>query len=238
MRVAFISDIHGNAIALDAVLNDINKKAVDRIFVLGDICFKGPEPKRSLDLLRSINAEIIKGNAEEWMVRGIREEEVSPAAFEMMKKERDWGFNQLDEDSIQYLKNLPSELKVQLGNVKIHAFHATPSNLFKMVQPFESDEVLKEKLMINDADIYLYAHIHKPFIRYINGKCFINTGSVGMPFDGMQKASYVLLDIEEDYFHTTLVRVGYDVSKVIKQYEEFDYPNSAQMIQIMTNAGI
>lgn len=64
MKIAFISDIHGNAVALESVLEDIDKKNVDRIIVLGDICFRGPEPKRSLDLVRSLDTYVIKGNAD------------------------------------------------------------------------------------------------------------------------------------------------------------------------------
>ena len=76
MKIAFISDIHGNAVALDAVLNDIEKKKVDKIYVLGDISYRGPEPKRALELVRSLNTDVIKGNADEWVVRGVREGEV------------------------------------------------------------------------------------------------------------------------------------------------------------------
>ncbi len=200
MRIAFISDIHGNAIALEAVLRDIQDKAADKIYVLGDICYRGPEPKRAIDLVRSLNTDVIKGNADEWVVRGVREGEVAASAFEMMNKERDWIFSQLDEDSIQYLKELPTELNLQFEQVKIHAFHATPNSLFDVVLPFESDEALKEKMMSNEADMYIYAHIHKPFIRYIEGKCLINIGSVGLPFDGLQNHPMRLLILMKTVF--------------------------------------
>jgi putative phosphoesterase len=190
MKIAFISDIHGNAVALESVLNDIGNKEIDKVFVLGDICFRGPEPKRSIELVRSLNTDVIKGNADEWVVRGIKEGEVPDTAIGMMSRERNWTFSQLDEDSIDYLKNLPTELKLEYGKVKIHAYHSTPHSLFEVVPPYESDQVLAEKMMGSEADIYIYAHIHKPFIRYINGKCIINIGSVGLPFDGLAKSSY------------------------------------------------
>lgn len=66
MRIAFISDIHGNANALDAVLEDINEKNVDKVYVLGDICYRGSEPQRSQDLVRSLDTGVIKGNADEY----------------------------------------------------------------------------------------------------------------------------------------------------------------------------
>lgn len=101
MRVAFIADIHGNGVALDAVLEDIEKRKVDRIAVLGDITFRGPEPKRVLERVRGLPADVIKGNADEWTVRGVRPGEVPEAARGMMNRERRWTAAQLDEEALQ-----------------------------------------------------------------------------------------------------------------------------------------
>jgi putative phosphoesterase len=238
MRIVFLSDIHGNAVALEAVLEDISKRNIDKIIVLGDISYRGPEPKRALELVKNLNTDVIKGNADEWVVRGIKEGEVAKSAFTMMNKERDWIHNQLDEEDIQYLEGLSTEIKLEADQLKIHAFHAAPSSLFDIVQPFDSDEDLKDKMMKSDADLFVYAHIHKPFIRYIEGKCLMNIGSVGLPFDGLTKSSYALVDINDSCLQTTIVRVGFDLEKVIKQYQEGDYPNTEQMIKVIQNAKI
>ena len=238
MKLAFISDIHGNAVALDAVLQDIKDKQVEQVFVLGDLCYRGTEPKRSLELVQSLNCDVIKGNADEWVVRGVREGEVPDQALDMMNEERDWILSRLDVESVEYLKSLPTDFNWKFGDVTIHAFHATPKSLFEVVQPFESDEIVSEKLMVNNKDIYIYGHIHKPFIRYINGKCIINCGSVGLPFDGLNKASYTILDIEETSVQASNVRVSYDVEKVIRQFKESDYPNRELLSTILTNAKI
>ena len=238
MKIAFISDIHGNAIALNAVLKDIEKNGVDKIYVLGDICYRGVEPKRSLELVRQLDTDVIKGNADEWVVRGVEKGEVPKHALEIMNKERDWTLAQLDADCIEYLRNLPTELKMDIGNLKVHAFHATPNSLFNVVLPDESDEMLQNKLMEQDADIYLYAHIHKPFIRYINGKCIMNIGSVGLPFDGLKKSSYGLLEIKEDGWQTSIVRVNYEISQVITMFKESDYPNTEQLMKILNTGSL
>ena len=236
MKLAFISDIHGNAAALEAVLKDIKEKRVDQVFVLGDLCYRGIEPKRALELVRALNCDVIKGNADEWVVRGVREGEVPVQALEMMNKERDWIVSQLDEESIEYLKELPTELDLSFGEVKIHAFHATPNSLFEVIQTDDSDEVLIEKLMVKQADLYIYAHIHKPFIRCLNGKYIMNCGSIGLPFDGLKKASYTLVDIEEGTVQVSNVRVKYDVEKVIQQFKESDYPNHELLTKVLYNA--
>ena len=236
MKLAFISDIHGNVDALEAVLKDIKEKRVEQVFVLGDLCYRGIEPKRALELVRSLNCDVIKGNADEWVVRGVREGEVPDQALDIMNKEREWIVSKLDDESVEYLIELPTELNLSFGEINIHAFHATPTSLFDVVQPDATDDLLKEKLMVKQADLYIYAHIHKPYIRSLNGKYIINCGSIGLPFDGLKKASYTLVDIEEGSVQVSNVRVSYDVEKVIQQFKASDYPNRNQLASILTNA--
>jgi putative phosphoesterase len=239
MKIAFISDIHGNAIALETVLEDVKKKKVDQIYVLGDLCYRGPEPKRVLELIRSLQAEVIKGNADEWVVRGVQKGEVPDQAFNIMNQEREWTVSQLDPSDIEYLKQLPTEKHFQVNGISIHAFHATPDSLFDIVLPHTEDDVIQTKLMSSrESDIYVYAHIHKPYIRYINGKIVMNIGSVGLPFDGVPKASYAIVEIEEGNVRTSIERVHVEIEKVVEQYKEVNYPNAEMMIQIVRNASL
>jgi putative phosphoesterase len=237
MKIAFISDIHGNAIALETVLEDVKKKKVDQIYVLGDLCYRGPEPKRVLELIRSLQAEVIKGNADEWVVRGVQKGEVPDQAFNIMNQEREWTVSQLDPSDIEYLKQLPTEKHFQVNGISIHAFHATPDSLFDIVLPHTEDDTIQKKLMsTTESNIYVYAHIHKPYIRYINGKIVMNIGSVGLPFDGVPKASYAIVEIEEENVRTSIERVHVEIEKVVERYQEVNYPNADMMIQIVRNA--
>jgi putative phosphoesterase len=239
MKVAFISDIHGNALALESVLEDIHKKNVDKIYVLGDLCYRGPEPKRSLELVHSLNTEVIKGNADEWVVRGVRQGEVPEKVLELMNTERDWTVTQLEPSDIKYLENLPTQIQYEDHGVVVNAFHATPNSLFDVVPPAADDEVLQTTLMkSNDAQIYIYAHIHKPYIRYLNGKVVMNIGSVGLPFDGLTKSSYGLVEIEEGSLRTSIERVDFDVERVVELYKEVNYPNAEMMTRIVRNAKV
>jgi len=238
MKLAFISDIHGNAIALDAVLNDLKEKSVDKVFVLGDICYRGPEPQRALDLVRELDCEVIKGNADEWVVRGVQQGEVPDHVLSLMNKEQEWIVSQLSEESMEYLKELPTQLNLEVEGIRIHAFHATPHSLFEVVPPSASDETIMEKLVTADADLYIYAHIHKPYIRFINGKCIVNIGSVGLPFDGVSKASYAIVEINEGSIQTSNVRVSYDVQKVVEQYDKVGYPNAEMMSNIILKGSL
>jgi putative phosphoesterase len=238
MKVAFISDIHGNAIALEAVLKDIEKQGVDRIYVLGDICYRGPEPKRSLDLVRSLHTEVIKGNADEWVVRGVREGEVPDKVLELMNRERQWTVGQLEPADIDYLAGLPAHLTLSIEDISLSAFHATPTSLFDIVLPNAADNQIETDLMKADAEIYVYAHIHKPYIRYLNGKVIMNIGSVGLPFDGLTKSSYGLVEMEDGQLKTSIRRVSYELERVTALYQERNYPNAEMMCNVIRTARI
>jgi putative phosphoesterase len=239
MKLAFLSDIHGNAVALEPVLADIQRKGADKIYVLGDICYRGPDPKRSLEMVRSLHTGVIKGNADEWVVRGVRQGEVPDKALELMNRERDWTLSQLAQSDVDELEKLPTELDLRMEGVSIHAFHATPESLFEAVLPNADDETMIAKQMSSkDAQIYLYAHIHKPFVRYINGKIILNTGSVGLPFDGLAMASYATIEIADGNIQTSIERVRYDVEHAVRRYREAEYPNADMMIRILKNAKV
>lgn len=237
MKFAFISDIHGNAVALEAVLEDIEKKKVDKTYVLGDLAYRGPEPKRSIELVQNLNTEVVKGNADEWIVRGVNEGEVPAQALDLMNKERDWTVSMLDEKDIDYLRNLPYDLAFQQDGISLYGFHALPDSLFEVVLPDEEERMVERKIITKmNADIYLYGHIHKSYIRNINGKTLINLGSVGLPFDGIKKASYAIVEVNDGNFSTSIERVDYDTEKVIEKYKEVDYPNKEMMEKIIRTA--
>ncbi|MBC8080790.1 MAG: metallophosphoesterase family protein [Gorillibacterium sp.] len=240
MKIAFIADIHGNAVALENVLADIHKKHLDKIYVLGDLCYRCPEPKRVLDLIRALNTEVIKGNADEWVVRGVRRGEVPEKVFAMMNLERDWILSQLEQTDLEYLAKLPTEINLDIEGVAIHLFHATPDSLFEAVLPNVDDETMHSKLMSSkkDAQIYIYGHIHKPFIRYLKGKVVMNTGSVGLPHDGLAFASYAIVEIAAGNISTSIERVSYDIEKVVEQYIKLKYPNAEMMIKVLRNASV
>jgi len=239
MRAAFISDIHGNSTALQAVLEDIGRKGIDQIYVLGDLCYRGPDPKGALALVQSLNTRVIKGNADEWVVRGVLPGEVPDKAIGMMNMERDWTVSRLEPQDIGYLEGLPAGLNFEWEGVRVKAFHATPESLFEVVLPSADDEVLQAKLMPEaDAELFIYAHIHRPYIRYIHGRILMNIGSVGLPFDGMPKASYAIVEVERGKISTSIERVDFDIEEVIRQYEAGQYPNSEMMAGILRSGSI
>ncbi|MCR6106633.1 metallophosphoesterase family protein [Salipaludibacillus agaradhaerens] len=232
MKLALISDIHGNAEALKSVLNDLSIVGATHVAVLGDLSFRGPQPKECLDLVRELQAKVIKGNADEWIVRGIKKGEVPEPAFEMMRQEQAWAKEQLTEEDLNYLSKLPETLELPLSNKEqLYACHATPSSLFDVI----SNEADNDSFSVyteanNRATYYAYGHIHLPFLRAFSEKKIMNTGSVGLPFDGDVRASYIVLDSTHNDINIQFRRVSYDVEKACHALDETNYPETAKKV--------
>lgn len=239
MKLALISDIHGNAVALEAVLNEIRRHEADQIVILGDICFRGPEPDRALKIVQTLvhehNARVIKGNADEWTVRSVRSGEVPDQLLDMFHREREWCVGRLSKEDLEWLQSLPHELRLDLGgSLILRAFHATPASLFDVVWPDAPDEQIASALLKDDqASLVAYGHIHLPYIRYVQGKAILNTGSVGLPFDGLPCASFILLETDGQAYSAAMVRVPYDVERVARQYAARDYPEAELMSRVV-----
>ena len=157
--------------------------------------------------------------------------EVPDGALHIIRAEQEWICSHMTQENIHYLHDLPMSLNLRRKDCSFILF--MPHRIGYLMSYFhlESDKILNTKMMGKGADLYVYAHIHRPFIQYIDSNCIMNIGSLGLPFDPFAKAYYALVDIHKDTFQTSIIRVGYDIQKTIQQFVESDYPNSATMIQ-------
>lgn len=228
MKLAIISDVHGNEAALKAVLADAETQHITDILMLGDISYRGPKPKECLNLVRKRADKVIKGNADAWAVRGIKEGEVPEAALQMMQAEQAFTSSQLSAEDILYLDQLPHTAELPLTNKRqLFAFHATPDSLFDVVPSDAPNEKLTELTEANPrAEFFTYGHIHYSHFRSIDGKKVINPGSVGLPFDGDPRASYVILSRDND-IHLQFRRVKYDTEQAVQDLYDTGYPETA-----------
>ncbi|GEL08396.1 metallophosphoesterase family protein [Salisediminibacterium halotolerans] len=232
MKIALLSDIHGNDTALEAVLEDISKQGVTHTAVLGDIAYRGPDPKKCIEYVRELHGKVIKGNADEWIVRGVQAGEVPEHALALMQKERLWAYNQLHDDDIEYLNNLPMTLEIPIANdTQLFGFHAVPDNLFENISNEAGNQAFSRFTDANPrADYFVYGHIHLPFYRSVNGQSIINLGSVGLPFNGDTRASYVIIERDQDNVHVQFRRVSYDIDKACAKLDQSDYPEEAKTL--------
>jgi protein phosphatase len=215
-QIALISDIHGNLPALEAAMQDIKRKKIDRVFCLGDLVGKGPYPEKAIDFCRHRCEVTLRGNWDDIVGRRVSHPLV------------DWQLQRLDEEQLDYLKNLPNTLDFWLSGRKIRLFHASQIGVMQRVQRNAPEN---EQLAMftntdftgNDfqPDIIGYADIHIVFLKQFREKILFNTGSVGNPLDYPQ-ASYVVLEghynsPRDGMFSINIVRVSYDIELAVTQ---------------------
>ena len=239
MKIAIISDIHGNLEALTATLEDIEKRNVNEIICLGDIIAKGIHPKECLDLIRKKCKIVIRGNCD----RHFSEEHKNPDELpEIEQKRIKWNQSLINKEDREYLLNLPFSYEFYMSGSLVRVFHATPEFDNKTVLNVDKIETKykmflpSEKTMTQDtADVIIYGHIHHPYMDKIYNKTIINVGSVGNSYDVIrnpQKDSNVLettksnyLIIEGDYesikyyldIYFQFVKVPYNIDKELEE---------------------
>jgi predicted phosphodiesterase len=236
MRLAVLSDIHGNLLALEAVLSDIRERgAPDAYWILGDLAAFCPWPVETLDRLRELpNVAVLRGNTDRYLVTGrrpamaVRSEEDwvrYPAALAMRDANFRWTVKQLSYADYVFFNDLPLDLEMDVpGYGRVVAFHATPADDEANILPSTPDAQVAARLAGLDARLVLYGHTHRPVDRAVGTMRLVNDGSVGIPLDGDPRPAYALLDFEGDRCRVAVHRVAYDVEPVIAELERVKHP--------------
>lgn len=237
MKLALISDIHGNYHALEAVLEDIGRLKADRICVLGDLVFKGPLPERCVQRIKELETVVIRGNIDE--LTGLNEIQPgfakSPEHEAALRREMEWTRARLSPEELDYLANLPFSREVELQpGLKLRLVHANPDNVLDIILPTDDEEkVLSRMFRGTDARLVAYGHIHLPYVRFIGGRAVVNTGSVGLPFDGNPAASYAVIETEASAapgFSAAIRRVPYDLEAAVAAFAGSGHPFAESVI--------
>lgn len=231
MKAAIFGDIHGNATALDAVIKDMDAQGVERRICLGDIAVRGPQPAESMALIaeQQLEGQVV-GNTDQRLFQGFPDGFVREAeTLARMEEYRDWALERLDETAIQTMMKWPLSYRFQLGPHTVTVVHSSPRSTEDWYDSHYSDEQLLPIFSgAGGCDILVYGHIHTPFVRRINRRWLINSGSVGNPIDGDARASYVVLSYEDGGLHIQLRRVPYDVHQVGAIAKERGFPNAKE----------
>lgn len=239
MRLAILSDIHGNLLALDAVLADIQAQGTpDLYWVLGDLVAFGPWPRETLARLRSLpNVSFVQGNTDRYVVTGrrplapVRSPEDwarMPGLLEMRDGMFRWAVEHLDWEDYLFLRDLPTRLELDVPNFgRVLAFHANPVDDEMNILPETPDEQIRPLLAGIEARLLVYGHTHRPLDRTVDGIRLVNGGSVGFPLDGVPQPGYALVDFEGEICTVTLRRVSYDLEAVVAELERVAHPARA-----------
>lgn len=224
MKVALISDIHGNYVSLQAVLVDIEYQDVDEIICLGDVATLGPQLGKVVATLKALGCLCIMGNHETFLFdiklgRAYMDED-------WFINSVTWCLDKLSKSDLEYLKTYQSFLKFQLApDVTLLCFHGTPRSNIENIFAVTPPELLDEMLDGHTATIMAGGHTHVQMMRQHNGILIVNAGSVGMPFEQMPFentprvlpwAEYAIISWERGGLGVDLRRVPIDI-EVVKQ---------------------
>ncbi len=218
MKLAVISDIHGNIPALEAVLEDLEKWQPEKVIVNGDAINRGPYSLRVMEILDNYlaDADKIQGNHETFVLSFHQNnEDVENDPLYDLKKFTHWSYLQLGK-KVEELFSWHDKMTVMnkyAGDVQIT--HASLLGNRRGVMPESTDDEIVQKLT-NAYPLNIISHTHRPFIRTINASTYVNTGSVGQPFDNDPRASYGRFVADKSGWLGEIRRVEYDKAQAEK----------------------
>lgn len=234
MRIAIVSDIHGNRTAFEAVLADLRHTSPDLIFHGGDLADSGTSPVEVVDCIRDLGWAGVVGNTDELLFRPESLDEFAKQSptlhslFAVIEKMAAATRASLGEDRLAWLRSLP---RMQLHD-SMALVHASPLDLWRAPAPQTSDHDLESVYEPLGQPVAVYAHIHHSYIRSLSGKIVANTGSVSLSYDGDPRASYLLLDNSVP----SIRRVAYDMDKELKALSNCDLPHKEWIAKTLESA--
>jgi predicted phosphodiesterase len=223
VRIAAVSDVHGNLLALQAVHKAINACRPDYVAVIGDLVMNGPDPAGTLACVRELQqagAFVTLGNTDVAVADGDYGAAFpwfSDGAPESYRVAAEWARDQIGDDGVAFLRSLPSERRLRIdhgsadGGMLVVFCHASPGSLTDGL-PADLDPVVTiDRVTRTDASIIVCGHTHLPEVREIGWRTIVNDGSAGYIFDGDPTASWALIEIDDDGVRCEIKRTAYDV---------------------------
>lgn len=179
MKTALIADIHGNLIALEAVLADAERRKVDRIVCLGDVAATGPQPREALERVADLGCPVVQGNTDEWLLSPEDEEEPQDEDTRRIIEIDHWVREQLAPEHLELLAAYRPvvELDDLLG------YHGSPLSNTDSILPSTPEPELARMLRGHAAAVMVGGHTHVVMLRPFGRSLVLNPGSVGMPFE-------------------------------------------------------
>ena len=231
MRIAVISDIHGNESALQAVIEDIGQWHVDEIICLGDVATLGPAPCNAIQMLRNLNCHCILGNHDAFMTHPeqIRSYTSDPLVVNAVA----WCRNQLSTDDLAFIRTFKPCIELADASGTLLCFHGSPQNHTQDILSTTPAGDLDDMLEGNSADVMACGHTHIQMLRQHKGMLILNPGSVGLPFKEyvagckptlLEHAEYAVIEMTPAHTDIKLRRISYDREAFKKAVERCDDP--------------
>lgn len=217
MRFAVISDIHGNIDALNAVLEDINKRGIEKVYSTGDLVGYMPFTNEVVDRIRDNSIEGILGNHDQVIAEGskVSLEETMDMDDKNLQASasRIYTNMTITDENRAYLKTLPLAIIIEADGVSIQLTHGSPRGISEYL--YEEIGMFEELTETFDENAVITGHTHIPYHRVFEGKHFINAGSVGKPKHGNSNATYIIVDTEDGHIKVDIIEVAYPLNDLI-----------------------
>lgn len=225
MRIAILSDIHGNLTALEAVVKDAAEQSPDQIWCGGDLGWLGPRAPECIAYVREAGWPTVKGNTDVWIAgdpQTVESEEDRAKHKELAAQ------HNISDDDARWLVSLPVG---HAGAGSLLMVHGTPDSPF--TAPFPEEPPAAFIPYEGKAALVVFGHVHVPFVRQLSdGTVVANPGSVGLPADGTT-ASYMLVDQQGPGWTIRHRRVEFDVEAVREQARAFGGPAGERFIDLL-----
>lgn len=235
MRLAIVSDIHGNLTALEAVIADLERRRADLVLQGGDLALAGAQGPEVVDRVRELGWPGVVGNTDELLwrpdERAVQQREapkLAPLLRLLFDEYAPATRDALDADRLAWLRQLPREHRG--GDLLL--LHAAPASLWRAPMADAHDSELSATYGDRDVRLVVYGHIHRPFVRPLGELTVANSGSVGNPLDGDPQAAYLLVEDGSP----EVVRVEYDIEREVSILLGSGYPD-AERIAAMRRSG-
>jgi putative phosphoesterase len=220
-RIAVLSDVHGNRIALEAVLAEIRRERPDWVLVAGDHVLNGPDPNGTVDALRALEADgglIVSGNTDIAVGDfdyGSAFPQYQDGIPDTIRVATEWAHDELGDDQLEWLRRLPAERRLRAGDdVLVLVVHASPGSQTRGFDQALDANIIFERAAATDARVICVGHTHIPEVRDLGWKVIVNDGSAGFVFDGDPTASWAMVTVEGTEVSAQIRRTEFDVLSV------------------------
>ncbi len=239
MRIALLSDIHGNIDALRSVLDDVKQQNVNNYAVLGDLIFLGLYPRECYEEVMNLSPiALIKGNTDA-NIEDISSYVPTNSFEQYLFDLSSFTYTQLGKDAAQTISSWPIAITKIIEDKKFIFCHGSPYSFTEALLPKEeTSSHIIQKLQEEDADIICAGHTHQRGTFYIKSKMVINPGAIGYTFDGTRGASYAIVDVNNDNIQVEIRTVNYNQDTYIDELEKRsrEFPLLKSAIYALTHA--
>jgi putative phosphoesterase len=215
--VAVITDIHANLPALEAALARIEELGIERVYCGGDLVGYGPHPNEVCALIEDRSIPTIYGNYDYAIARDLEDcgcAYVTQHDRELGQRSVDWTLAHADRRAKDFMRDLPFDLRFEVGETAIHLVHGSPRKVNEYLFEDKPDSLYERLAAAEEAGVLVFGHTHKPWVREHGGVVFVNCGSVGKPKDGDPRGAFAILRLEGREVGVTIERVSYDAEAV------------------------